>query len=460
MMNQLQAASTQPQSQEPVGVASDPVSVKVSNVPPHRSRWQAIAIGTALLLSGFTVALVQLHRSTAPSSVLAEATVLPVNVIPVERVTAYQSYQTYTGRVTAARASELGFERSGKLIWLGIDQGEPVQAGEAIAKLDIANLETQRLQLVAERMQAIAVLEELQNGARSEDIAAAQAEVQDLQAQLQLEELRRDRRASLWREGAISREQFDEVAFASEALAERLAAAQSRLEELLAGTRREQLAAQRAVVEQLNARIADLDVTIDKSTLRSPFSGAIAARRLDEGTVVDAGQPVVRLVEATQPEVEIGIPSAVAATLKLGQGQTVQIGQQTYSGKIIAVLPEINATTRTQTVVIRLSETTSVAPEQIAHLQVTQTVPTTGFWLPITALSQGESGLWSCYVASPVLSEDAMRYQVEVRQVEVLHTESQRVLVRGALEVGDRVITDGLHRIVPGQQVRPLYPGS
>lgn len=43
---------------------------------------------------------------------------------------------------------------------------------------------------------------------------------------------------------------------------------------------------------------------------------------------------------------------------------------------------------------------------------------------------------------------------VERRTVEVVHTEEDRALVRGTVYPGDRIVVDGLHRVVPGQRVR------
>ena len=68
----------------------------------------------------------------------------------------------------------------------------------------------------------------------------------------------------------------------------------------------------------------------------------------------------------------------------------------------------------------------------------------------------GERGLWSAYVVTLPASPSAQGAgsRVARRDVEVLHTEGDRVLVRGMLQPGDRVIASGTHRIVPGQVVR------
>jgi hypothetical protein len=91
-------------------------------------------------------------------------------------------------------------------------------------------------------------------------------------------------------------------------------------------------------------------------------------------------------------------------------------------------------------------------------LELEETVETDGFWLPSTALTQAERGLWSAFVGEEERSSDGSPqtglFRVARRDLEVLHTESDRVLVRGTLHAGEPVITGGTHRVVPGQVVR------
>lgn len=392
-------------------------------------------------------------RSTSTSAKTKKVNILPVKTAKVKPVKSYQTFQTYTGEVTASRTTEVGFTRSGKLVEVLVEEGDLVSAEAPMAKLDTANLKAQRQKLIAQKNQEEAVLAELKNGARTEEIDAAQATVRDFEQQLELEKLRSSRREYLYKEGAIAREQLDEIVFNRKALKERLANAQSNLDELQNGTRVEQIRAQQASIDQLSAEIKDLDLTIDQSILRSPFNSIVSSRNLDEGTIVEAGTSVIRLVEDTQPKVKIGIPIDVASQIKPGSKQQVMIGGKDYNAVVASILPELNTKTRTRTLVLKLAAIApnQVSPKQIARLNVTQTNYTDGYWLPITALVQGERGLWSCY-ALVELSDG--NYQTERRSVEILETQDNLVLVRGILQSDDEIITDGTHRLVPGQLVR------
>jgi multidrug efflux pump subunit AcrA (membrane-fusion protein) len=414
-----------------------------------------------------------LSSKTSKQNRDTDINIISVKTQRVEPVKSYQVTQTYTGQVAALRASELGFERLGKVVWLKVDRGDRIPVGTPVAKLDISNLEAKRQELIARKAQAKAILDELKAGARSETIAAASAQVRDLEEQLKLIEIKRERRRFLYKEGAISREMYDEMAYNASALEQRIANAKSNLAELENGTRKEQIAAQQAAVKQLEASISDLEITIAKSKIKAPFAGIVAKRHIDEGTVVAAGQPVVRLMEDAKPEIEIGLPIQVINQVPAGSRQQVQIGNKIYTSRVKTILPDVNETTRTRTVILSLenADVQSVAPGQLARLIVQQTVPTNGFWLPVTALVRGERGLWSAYTLAKTGATDKQgrqrgnpsstpyspsTYRVKRVDVEVLRTETNRVLVRGVLRPDDRVIVNGTHLVVPGQLVRSV----
>ncbi|MEO1186098.1 MAG: efflux RND transporter periplasmic adaptor subunit, partial [Cyanobacteria bacterium J06636_27] len=361
------------------------------------TRLQLISASLLILVAGVGIGKFGGIENNSPVRATTQARPLPVKTIEVELARDYQTTQSYTGEVVANRTSEVGFERGGKLIEILVDEGDRVSKGAVLAKLDTANLEAQRRSLVAQKAQAEARLVELENGARTEQITAARARVRDLEKQLKLEQIKGNRRKYLYEQGAISREQFDEVAFNSQALSERLNNARSGLEELLNGTRYEQKAAQKAAVDQLSAEITNLDITIGKSVLKAPFPGTVGVRSVDEGTVVETGKSIVRLVENSNPEVKIGVPINIARKLTPGSQKELEIGGKNYSARVKSILPEVDTATRTRTVILQLPSTARVSPQEIARFKMIQNVATEGYWLPITALVKGERGLWSSY---------------------------------------------------------------
>ncbi|MEO1351596.1 MAG: efflux RND transporter periplasmic adaptor subunit [Cyanobacteria bacterium J06635_15] len=419
----------------------------------HRKKVLGLSALSLLLLVGIPV--VQTRVNTSNTEEETQPNVLSVETLVAEAVDSYDVARTYTGEVAALQTSNLGFERGGEIVSVLVEEGDRVSTGAPLAQLDISNLQTQRQQLEAERAQAQARLSELEAGPRAEDIATAEANVREIEQQLELQKIQRSRRAWLYTQGAISRESLDEFTYGEDVLQARLDQARSNLQELRNGTRQEQILAQQAAVRQLDAALVDLDVTIRKSTLQSPFSGIISAREIDNGTVVGAGQTILRIVEDVAPEARVGMPAEVASELQVGDVQMVNLGASRYPAAVTAVLPEVDPETRTQVVVFQLEQANiaQVTPGQTVRVDMTETVPSEGIWLPTTALTQDVRGLWSTYVLVPT---EEGSYEVQPQTVEILHQEENQTLVRGTVQPGDRIIASGIHRLTPGQRVQPL----
>ena len=407
-----------------------------------------------VLLAIATGALLLLNHGVSPTATAAPSGVdeTPQNVLPVETLTttisdSYARQRVYTGTVAARRTADLGFERLGKVVRILVDDGAYVEAHAPLAELDRRELTIRRRETRALRDQAAARLAELRAGPRTQVIDAARAQVRDLAAQLELAERKQRRARNLHARGTIGEEAAEEARFASEALAARLAAARERLAELVAGTRKERLVAQAALVEQLDARLAAIDLDLEKSVLKAPFAGRIGARMADEGRVVAAREPVLRLVESSALEARVGVPVRVAAALAPGAVRAVRIDGRSHAATVRSLLPGVDPASRTRTVVLDLpaASAATAVPGQIVRLEILETVPARGIWLPNTALRKGTRGLWSVYVV-----RDA---RIESRRVELIFTQSDRVLVRGTLESGERVVVAGAHRVVPGQRV-------
>ena len=392
------------------------------------------------------------------TKIAAPKQILAVQTQQVQSVDSYLVKRSYNGTVVPRRTSLVGFERSGKLEKITLDEGDRVKTGQILAFLDTKTLKAQQRELLAQRAQLVARLKELQAGVRSQTIAAARANVNKLKSQLKLARIKNQRRKNLYREGAISQEQFDETASSLNSSQANVEEAQSQLNELLAGTRPEKIEAQKAFIEQLDAKIALVKIELEKSVLKAPFNGTISARLVDEGTVIDMGSPAFRLVEDRILEAHVGVPVAVANKLKSGRTLPVEIGERNYSAIVLSKLPELDPTTLTATVVLNLNSEAigKVSSGQVVRLQLNETVSDTGYWIPTTALVKGVRGLWSCYVLGEAEESNKSNYfSIKRKDVEIVHNIGDRVLVRGTLLPGDQVIVNGTHRIVPGMLVKP-----
>lgn len=419
----------------------------------RRPNWRHLWVLIALLAVITSVGGWMLSRRDA-RSVSPDARPLPVITAVLTSTDGYELARRYTGLIEARRSSTLSFQRTGRLDSVMIGEGERVAAGQDLAALDVRRLKAQRRQIIAQREAAAAVLTEMTAGPRRQDIAEAKSAVTVFVARHERAKIRLAGVTSARERAAASDDEYVTVLYDEQAAAAELEAARQRLNELEEGTRAEKITAQQATVDEFDARLDVVDIDLADSVIKAPFAGRIGRRLLDEGAIVGAGDPVLRIVETDAVEAWIGVPVAAASRLEPGSRRQLEVAGRTITATVSAVMPQLDAATRTVQVVLTVdqNDAAGLIPGQIARLSLTETVPAAGFRVPVSALVPGRRGLWGVYVLGEP-HEDG--FLLELADVEVLHTDAHTAFVRGPLTDGQRVVAAGVHRVVPGQVVRP-----
>jgi len=375
---------------------------------------------------------------------------LEVQTIVAQNVPYFARERSYTGIVHESQRSKISFQRGGEVITLLVDEGQRVELGQKLAEMDDRHIRTRRAQLVAQLAEVEAELAELLAGPRKETISAKRAELEALDAQTAVLEKQLARRKLLVENASVSREEYETFHYDFRAARARADVARRQLDEMLAGTRLEKIAAQRARKTQLDARLADVSYDLEDTVLVAPFSGRVSKRYLDEGTVVASGTPVLELIDDEQLEAWIGLPPAASLSLYEGNRQKLTVDGEQFEAEVYSLAPDVDRATRTQNVILRFVESSKrVLPGQVVRLSVSEQVDQAGYWVPTTALTRGTRGLWSVYVV-----EDSQQKEIIGRRdVELLDTVGARSFVRGTLQQGDRIVASGTHRVVVGQHV-------
>ncbi len=204
----------------------------------------------------------------------------------------------------------------------------------------------------------------------------------------------------------------------------------------------------RAGLTQARAALRSAEVAVSEAEIRAPYAGRVQARYVDEGSQVNPGQPVLQLVETVNKEAHVGLPEQLAASLAAGSSHEVIWGGQSYRATLRSVLPVVDPANRTLTAVFKFNEQAAAALPigAVVELALASEVAGNGYWVPLTALTESDRGLWGVYVVNG-------EQQLERRLVEIVHAESNRAFVRGTLSSGDRIVASGVQRLVPGQRV-------
>lgn len=200
---------------------------------------------------------------------------------------------------------------SGRVIKLLAREGDGLTPGQTIAELEAPELRAQRDLLAAQ-------LAELEAGPRKEDIAAAKAEWEAQMAQLDLARLEAKRADDLFTQQTISPTEHDRALTAVQTLEKSVAAAKSRHDLLLAGTRPEQIAAARAQLAQVDAQLAELTVT-------APTNCVLETLSVKVGDVLPPNREVATLLLTNHLWVRVFVPEPWLGRVKLGESATVRV---------------------------------------------------------------------------------------------------------------------------------------
>jgi HlyD family secretion protein len=199
-----------------------------------------------------------------------------------------------------------------------VREGDHVTAGESLLRQDPERPTLQLERAQAELRQAEAVFAEAVAGPRAETIAQARARVQAAETVVRTSRLDLDRSRSLLERQLISDSVVD-VAQGSydQALAVRQEAVDA-LEELIKGTRSEEIAQAQSSLEAAEASLAEYELALKRATLRAPVDGIIEALPYEQGERPTPGTTVVALLADGRIYARVFIPQPLRGRLQPG----------------------------------------------------------------------------------------------------------------------------------------------
>ncbi len=320
-----------------------------------------------------------------------------VSVTSLRAADYYRVQRRFSGRIEPNQTVDIAFDEPGKLVNIFAGEGETVTAGAALAGLDTELLEIEHDRLV--RL-----------------LSSARDEQNIMQSTLDREESRKNK----------SRETKNAI-----------------------DTLRISFAQISGRVTDLEGQIAMLEARIRRATLHAPFSGTISQKFADRGSSFEAGQPILRLIENGPRNVRIGVDPVLCRNLSIGDELDLMIGADLYPARITAIRPDIDPATQTRAVLFELDDNPMIVAGAVATMQMMQEIPASGVVVPISALRDGSRGLWEIIVAMPA----GDNHRIAVEAVEILNVSDTAAFVRGTFDPVALLVTEGQHRLVPGQLV-------
>ena len=255
-------------------------------------------------------------------------------------------------------AAEVG----GRLVALTVAEGDRLQAGDIVARVDTRDVELEIGRAEAEREAAEAQLRLLEAGARPEDVRQAQAQIDVLEAEIAAIDAElvaatadRERFESLLAADAGSRKQRDDAAARVNVLQERtravreqMRAAEQVVARLESGARTEEIDAARARVAVVDAQIAVLRKRIDDATVVAPAGGIVTQTLVEQGEIVAPAMPLFVVTDIDRAWANLFVPEPAVPRLTIGQAALVftDAGGAGLPGTVTFVSPQAEFTPR------------------------------------------------------------------------------------------------------------------
>jgi HlyD family secretion protein len=211
------------------------------------------------------------------------------------------------------------------IVALPVAEGTPVTTGTVLVRLDDQQQRAAVDRAKAEAAQAEARLLQLRNGPRTQDIAAARAQVAGRMADLREAEITYDRNRALLDRKAVSQADVDRYLALRDAAAARLDEAKFHLDELLAGTRPEEIAAAQAALEAAQAQYAYEQVLLADLTVVATRDGLLDNLPWNLGERVAVGSPLAILLAGKTPYARVYVPEPYRVKITKGSRLKVHV---------------------------------------------------------------------------------------------------------------------------------------
>jgi len=266
------------------------------------------------------------------------------------------------------------------------------------------------------------------------DTRQERAQLASLEAQRDLARVNYARMDQLVKEGVISRAEYDQ------------ATAQQKASE---------------------ANVAEIRATIERKTIRAPFSGILGIRKANLGEYLAAGGAIVPLQSLNPVYVDFGIPQQDANKVKVGGSLRItsdELVGAVFTGHVTAINSVVDETTRNVQVQATLSNPGGkLRPGMFVQVELGLGASRDVIALPASAINYAPYGD-SVYVITDMKGPKGQTYRgVRQQFVKVDGSRGDQVAIISGLKAGDEVVTSGVFKLRNGAAVlvnNTVQPGN
>ena len=338
-----------------------------------------------------------------------------------------------TGSLMAEEQADVAAETAGRVIAAHIERGAPVSQGAELIRISATETDAQLKEAQANAAQLEARLGI--TGGAALDVNAV-PEVQNAKAGADLAQSEFARIKSLLDQRVVSQSEYEQRRTQAEAARQQYEAAKN------------SAAQQYQMLQAARARVALAHKAFADTSVRAPFTGVVAERRVTTGDYVTKGMKVATIVRVNPLRVQLTVPEQAISAMAPGQPVTFEVDAypgRTFVGKVKYVSPALQADQRALTVeAIVPNADGTLKPGLFATARIEQPQRTPGVLVPASSVAV-LSGTSRVYVVAGD--------HVEERIVTTGETVGDLVEITKGLKSGERVATKNVAQLADGIKV-------
>jgi membrane fusion protein (multidrug efflux system) len=266
------------------------------------------------------------------------------------------------------------------------------------------------------------------------DTRQERAQLAALEAQRDLAKINYDRTQQLVNEGVISRQDYDKST---------------------------------AEQKQTEANVGEIKATIQRKTIRAPFSGILGIRQVNLGQYMSAGTAIVSLQALNPIYANFNVPQQVMSQMRPGQSVKISTDGASgheYTGRVNALESTVDESTRNVQVQATLANADNkLRPGMFVQVEVGVGVRRSLFPLPASAINYAPFGD-SVYIVTDLKGPDGKTYRgVRQQFIKIAGARGDQVGIVSGLHQGDEVVTSGAFKLRNGAAVavnNKIQPGN
>jgi len=209
--------------------------------------------------------------------------------------------------------------------------------------------------------------------------------------------------------------------------------------------------------KQTEANVGEIRATIDRKTIRAPFSGVLGIRQANLGQYLAAGSPIVPLQSLNPIYVNFSVPQQVIGQVKVGDTvrlRTENLAGLKFTGRVNAMDSIVDQATRNIQIQATLANPEGkLRPGMFVQVEVGVGASRSVLPLPASAISYAPFGD-SVFIVSDLKGPDGKSYRgVRQQFVKVEGARGDQVGVVSGINPGDEVVTSGVFKLRNGAAV-------